>query len=47
MIQTVLEANTAEQEVVRALLEENISEELARKINDGVWIEQDGIRLCN
>lgn len=47
MIRTTLEATNAREEIVRALLEDCISEELADKINNGVWIEKDRQRLCN
>lgn len=47
MIRTTLEATNAREEIVRALLEDCISEELADKIDNGVWIEKDGQRLCN
>lgn len=42
-----LEAKTKEQELVKAYLEENASETLAEKINNGVRIEKDGKTLLN
>lgn len=42
-----LEAKTKEQELVKAYLEDNASEVLAEKINDGVRIEKDGNTLIN
>ena len=42
-----LEAKGAEQEALKAYLEENASEVLAEKINNGVYIEKDGKRLLN
>ena len=42
-----LEAKTKEQELVKAYLEENASEVLAEKINNGVRIEKDGKTLIN
>ena len=42
-----LEAKTKEQELVKAYLEENASETLAEKINNGVRIEKDGTTLLN
>ena len=42
-----LEAKTKEQELVKAYLEENASEVLAEKINNGVSIEKDGKTLIN
>ena len=42
-----LEAKGAEQEALKAYLEENASEVLAEKINNGVYIEKDGNRLLN
>ena len=42
-----LEAKGAEQEAIKAYLQENASEVLAEKINNGVYIEKDGKRLLN
>ena len=42
-----LEAKTKEQELVKQYLEENASQTLAEKINNGVSIEKDGKRLTN
>lgn len=42
-----LEAKTKEQELVKVYLEENASEVLAEKINNGVCIEKDGKTLIN
>lgn len=42
-----LEAKTKEQELVKAYLEENASEVLAEKINNGVCVEKDGKTLIN
>lgn len=42
-----LETKTKEQELVKAYLEENASEVLAEKINNGVRIEKDGKMLIN
>lgn len=42
-----LEAKSKEQELVKAYLEENASEVLAGKINNGVRIEKDGKTLIN
>ena len=42
-----LEAKGAEQEAIKAHLEENASEMLAAKVNNGVYIEKDGKRLLN
>lgn len=42
-----LEVKTKEQELVKAYLEENASETLAEKINNGVRIEKDGKTLLN
>ena len=42
-----LEAKTKEQELVKAYLEENASETLAEKINNGMRIEKDGKTLLN
>ena len=42
-----LEAKTKEQELVKAYLEDNASEVLAEKINNGVRIEKDGKTLIN
>ena len=42
-----LEAKTKEQELVKTYLEENASEVLAEKINNGVRIDKDGKTLIN
>lgn len=42
-----LEATSREQEIVKTYLEENASETLAEKINNGTLIEKDGKRLIN
>ena len=42
-----LEATSREQEIVKAYLEENASETLAEKINNGTPIEKDGKHLIN
>ena len=42
-----LEAKTKEQELVKTYLEENASEVLAEKINNGVCVEKDGKTLIN
>ena len=42
-----LEAKGAEQEAIKAYLQENASEVLAAKINNGVYIKKDGKRLLN
>lgn len=42
-----LEAKNREQELVKAYLEENASEMLAEKINNGVSVEKDGKTLVN
>lgn len=42
-----LETKNKEQELVKAYLEENASDVLAEKINNGVLIEKDGKRLIN
>ena len=42
-----LEATSREQEIVKAYLEENASETLAEKINNGTPVEKDGKRLIN
>ena len=42
-----LEAKTKEQELVKAYLEENASETLAEKINNGTPFEKDGKTLIN
>ena len=42
-----LEARTKEQELVKAYLEENASDTLADKINNGVRIVKDGVALLN
>ncbi len=47
MIPLNLEAKTNAQKIIKAYLEENASEILADKINNGVWIEKNGKRLLN
>ena len=42
-----LEATSREQEIVKTYLEENASETLAEKINNGTPIEKDGKHLIN
>ena len=42
-----LEATSREQEIVKAYLEENASETLAEKINNGTPVEKDGKQLIN
>ena len=42
-----LEATSREQEIVKAYLEENASETLAEKINNGAPVEKDGKQLIN
>lgn len=42
-----LEATSREQEIVKAYLEENASETLAEKINNGTPVEKDGKHLIN
>lgn len=42
-----LEATSREQEIVKAYLEENASEMLAEKINNGTPVEKDGKQLIN
>ena len=47
MKQLNLEAKTKEQQRIKAYLEENASDILAEKINNGVRIEKDGKILLN
>ena len=47
MIKLNLETKTKEHEVLKQYLEENVSENLAKKINNGVRIEKDGKSLIN
>ena len=47
MTELNLEANTEEQKIIKEYLEENASEILADKINNGVKIEKDGKTLIN
>ena len=42
-----LETKSKEQALVKTYLEENASEMLAEKINDGVSVEKDGKTLVN
>ena len=42
-----LETKTREQELIKAYLEENASEMLAEKINNGVRIQNDGKTFIN
>lgn len=47
MIKLNLTANGTEQQAVLSYLQENASETLADKINNGVYVEKDGKRLLN
>ena len=47
MVKLNLEANGAEQQAVLLYLQENASDTLADKINNGVYVEKDGKRLLN
>ena len=47
MITLNLTAKTREEILVKEYLERNASETLADKINNGVYIEKDGLRLLN
>ena len=47
MIRLNLEANSDEHKIIKAYLEENVSEVLADKINNGVKIVKDGVTLVN
>ena len=47
MIGLNLIASGTEQTLIKDYLEQNASEVLAEKINNGVWIEKDGIKLLN
>ena len=47
MTKLKLEATSREQEIVKAYLEENASETLAEKINNGTSVEKDGKHLIN
>ena len=47
MISLNLIASGTEQTLIKDYLEQNASEVLAEKINNGVWIEKDGIKLLN
>lgn len=47
MISLNLTASGTEQTLIKDYLEQNASEVLAEKINNGVWIEKDGIKLLN
>ena len=47
MIELNLETKNKEQDLVKAYLEENASDVLAEKINNGVIIEKDGKKLIN
>ncbi len=47
MVKLNLEAQGTEQQAVLSYLQENVSEVLADKINNGVYIEKDGKRLLN
>lgn len=47
MIELNLETKTKEQELIKQYLEENVSETLAEKINDGVKIVKDNKTLIN
>ena len=43
----ILETKTKSDEIIKAYLEENASQALANKINNGVMVEKDGKRLLN
>ena len=47
MISLNLIASGTEQTLIKDYLEQNASDVLAEKINNGVWIEKDGIKLLN
>ena len=47
MISLNLTASGTEQTLIKDYLEQNASEVLAKKINNGVWTEKDGIKLLN
>ena len=47
MIKLNLETKSKEQEIIKAYLEENVSEILANKINEGVKIQKDNKTLIN
>ena len=47
MISLNLTASGTEQTLIKDYLEQNASEVLAEKINNGIWIENDGIKLLN
>ncbi len=47
MVKLNLEANGTEQQAVLSYLQENVSEVLADKINNGVYVEKDSKRLLN
>ena len=47
MIKLNLETNCREQEIIKEYLEENASESLAYKINNGVKIQKDNKTLIN
>ena len=46
-MELTLKANDSSQEKIKKYLEENASEVLAEKINNGVVIEKDGKKLVN
>ena len=47
MIVLNLKTETEEQEIIKNYLEQNVSEVLAKKINNGVFITKDGKQLLN
>ena len=47
MIKLNLTTSCKEHELIKEFLEQNVSETLAEKINNGVRIEKDGITLIN
>ena len=47
MITLNLQTNSREHELIKLYLEENVSQTLADKINNGVSIEKDGKPLIN
>lgn len=47
MVKLNLEAEGTEQQAVLSYLQENVSETLADKINNGIYVEKDSKRLLN
>ena len=47
MITLNLKAESPELQAIKNFLQENVNEFLAEKINNGVYIQKDGIRLLN